>query len=476
VGGDPARQTAILVVLTTTALVFSMLQSLVVPALTTIQLELGTSATATTWIVTAFFLSSAVATPILGRLGDIFGRSRMLMLSFAALIAGTAIGALSSSIEVLIAGRVVQGIAGGMMPLAFGIVRDHLPPAKVAGGIGAIAAMLAVGAALGIVLSGPIVTQLGYRWLFWIPMMVVIPAAAVAWSVIPRSARSAREPVDIRGALLLSAWLVCLLFGVTQGGSWGWASAGTLGLLIAGAALLAVWIVVELRVPVPLIDIRLMSQPMLWRVNLAGFAIGFAMQAMFTFVPQFVQIPESRGFGLGVSASNAGLVVLPWSIGAIVTGMASGRLAARFGSKWPLVAGAALTVIPGVQLAIANHEIWMICAAMAVFGVGTGLAAAAMPTIIVMFAPEHQIGIAAGMNQNIRTIGGAVGTQVVAVIIASGIGADGQASESGYIASFLVLAAVCGLATVAAIAVPSRRRQSRTSGSLSTSWRTAPSQ
>lgn len=453
--GSSARTTVVLAVLTTAALVYSMLQSLVVPALTSIQRELGASETATTWIVTAFFLSSAVATPIIGRLGDMYGRSRMLLFSFVCLIVGTAIGALSSTMTVLIVARLVQGLSGGMIPLAFGIVRDVLPAQRVAGSIGAIAAMLAVGAASGIVLSGPIVTHLGYRWLFWIPLLVIVPSAVLAWRVIPRSPTQERERVDLVGATLLSGWLVCLLFGVTQGADWGWLSGGTLGLLVAAAALFVWWAIAELRTVSPLIDVRLMCEPTLLRINLVGFTTGIAMQALFTFVPRLVQIPEQDGFGLGVSPTNAGLIVLPWSAGAFITGTFAGRVAKRVGLKAPLVVGCLMSVIPGVHLAIASDQLWQICIALGMFGFGTGLVAAAMPTIIVMFAPDSQTGVAAGMNQNIRTIGGAIGTQSIAAIIASTM-TDGRPTEQGYIVSFLVIAAVCVVATIAAISVPSR--------------------
>jgi MFS family permease len=450
------RATLTLAVLTMTALVFSMLQSLVIPALTTIQRDLGASEAQTTWIVTALFLSSSVATPIVGRLGDIYGRSQMLLFSFGCLIVGTTVGALSNSIELLIAARFVQGFAGGLVPLAFGIVRDVLPARRVAGAIGAISAMLAVGAATGIVLSGPIVTHLGYRWLFWIPLFVIVPAALLSWRVIPASLRSAREPIDLVGAVLLSGWLVALLFGVTQGADWGWTSPGTLGLFAIAAVTFVVWIVVELHMPVPLIDIRLMRRPTLLRINIVGFTTGLAMQALFTFVPRLVQIPEEDGFGLGVSASNAGLIVLPWSLGAFVTGSLAGRVAHRFGLKAPLVAGCVLSVIPGFVLAVAHDRLLAVGIALGIFGVGTGLVAAAMPTIIVMFAPDHQIGVAAGMNQNIRTIGGAIGAQTIGAIIASSIGADGRATAAAYELSFIVVALVCVLATIAAITVPSR--------------------
>ena len=216
----PPRSLAIVVV-TIGAFVYSMLQSLVIPALTTIQRDLHTSATASTWVVSSLLLSTAIATPILGRLGDMFGRSRMLVVSLSSLAAGCVVSALASSIGLLIAGRVLQGLGGAAVALAFSIVRDVARPERVAGGIGFVAAMTAVGAATGIVLSGPIATGLGYRWLFWLPLIVIVPTAIAAAVVIPPSARLPSVRIDWLGALLLSGWLFCLLFGVSQGPQWG---------------------------------------------------------------------------------------------------------------------------------------------------------------------------------------------------------------------------------------------------------------
>lgn len=445
-------------VLTITALVFSMLQSLVVPALPTIQKDLGASATATTWLVTGFLLSSSIATPILGRLGDMFGRSSMLSASLALLAGSSVLAGSARSIELLVVARVLQGFAGAIVPLSFGIARDVLPPQKVAGAIGLISAMLAVGAAMGIVLSGPIAIHLGYQWLFWIPLIPLVPTVLASWRFVAKSERAARQPVDVRGAVMLTAWLTALLVALSQGAAWGWGSGRTLTLFAASAVGLVWWIWVEKRVRVPLIDIDLLAQPTLWRINVVGFATGFTMQATFTFVTRFVQIPESTGYGLGVSASNGGLVILPWSTGSFITGMISGRLAARWSSKSALVAGAVLSVLPCFLLATWNDAVWQIGAWMGLFGVGMGMLTAAMPAIIVAFAPDHQTGVAAGVNQNIRTIGGAVGTQLVAAIIASGAFAAGFPAERSYVLSFVVIGAVSVLGALAAAIVPGERR------------------
>ena len=450
----PAREIVTLVILAVIALGFSLQQSLVVPALTTIQRDLGASATATTWLVTGFLLASSVATPIIGRLGDMFGRSRVMLLSLVVLAVGTALAGLAHTIGLLVAARILQGLAGAIVPLSFGIVRDELPWRRVASGIGIISAMLAVGAALGIVLSGPIVTNLGVAWLFWLPMITLLPTIVAAWRLIPPSQTGTREPVDLPGGLLLTAWLVRLLVAVSQSTSWGWLSSRTLLLFAGSGVFFVVWVVVELRCPIPLIDVRLLRERTVASVNVVSFTVGFTMQSLFAFVTRFVQLPPSTGFGLGVQASRAGLVVLPWSCGAFVTGLFSGRFAARFGSKRALVVGSMIAVLPSLLLAFRHDSLVWICVAMGATGVGTGFVTAAMPAILVSYAPPAQTGVVAGMNQNIRTIGGAVGTQTIAAVIAS----SAVPKESLYVASFLAVGGVCVIGVIAALAVPAADR------------------
>jgi MFS family permease len=459
IGSDnarPTRELITLVVLTMIALGYSLQQSLIVPALTTIQRELGASEITTTWLVTGFLLASSVATPIIGRLGDMYGRKRVMLLSLVVLAFGTALAGVATSIGVLLAARILQGLAGAIVPLSFGIVRDEMPNSRVPGSIGIISAMLAVGAALGIVFSGPIVTGLGVKWLFWLPMVTLVPTIIATWRYIPPSDTGVREPVDMLGGLLLTAWLVCLLVAVSQASSWGWLGGRTIALFGASLASFVLWIAAELRCAIPLVDVRLLRERTVATVNVISFTAGFTMQSLFTFVTRFVQLPEATGFGLGVRGSRAGLIVLPWSVGAFLTGLVSGRLAARFGSRRALVIGSIVSLLPSLLLAYANNSLVWIGVAMGATGVGTGFITAAMPAILVNYVPAAQTGVAAGMNQNIRTIGGAVGTQVVAAIIAS----SAVPKESLYAAAFLTVGGVCVLGVFAAFAVPGTPQRS----------------
>ena len=226
---------------------FALLQSLVVPVLTTVQHELHTSQNTVTWVLTAYLLSASIMTPILGRVGDMTGKKRVFVATLAALAVGSLLAAVAPSIGVLIAARVIQGFAGGMLPVAFGIIRDEFPAEKVAGAVGAIAALTAVGAGLGIVLAGPIVDALDYHWLFWLPLILTIVAAISAILFVPESPVRTPGRISWLPALLLSGWLVALLVALSQAPSWGWGSGRVLGLLAAAVVLAAAWLTAELR-------------------------------------------------------------------------------------------------------------------------------------------------------------------------------------------------------------------------------------
>ena len=230
---------------------YSLLQSLVIPALPTIQHDVHTTQTAVTWVVTAYLLSASIFTPIMGRVGDMVGKERMLVVALVALAAGSVVAALAHSIGVLILGRAIQGIGGGCLPLSFGIIRDEFPPVRVATGVGVVAAMTAVGGGVGTIIAGPIITTLDYHWLFWIPFIMCVIAAVATHLFIPESPVRTPGGVSWLAAVLLSAWLVALLVAVSEAPSWGWGSSKVLGLLAIAVVMLVLWIMVELRARSP---------------------------------------------------------------------------------------------------------------------------------------------------------------------------------------------------------------------------------
>ncbi|TDC28602.1 MFS transporter [Micromonospora sp. 15K316] len=440
---------------------FAMLQSLITPVLPVIQHDLHTSQNTVTWVLTAYLLSASIFTPILGRVGDMIGKGRMLVVSLVALAVGCLLAAIAPSIGVLIIARVVQGIGGAVFPLSFGIIRDEFPAARVSSSVATISAIIAAGGGLGVVLAGPIVSVLGYRWLFWIPMVVVGLTALAAYRFVPESPVRSPGRINVWATLLLSGWLVALLLPVSKGAAWGWTSGRVLGLLALAVVLLVGWLVAEVRSANPLIDMRMMRLPGVWTTNLVALLYGGSMFAIYAFVPQFVQTPASAGYGFGASVTQAGLLMLPMLVGMFVAGLVAGRLEVRFSAKAQLATGAVFNVAASAMLALAHDTRLEIALAGALVGIGIGLAFASMANLIVANVAPSQTGVATGMNANIRTIGGAIGAAVVSSVITANPQASGLPREAGFTTGFLLLTAIALAAAVAALIVPSGRRAPR---------------
>jgi EmrB/QacA subfamily drug resistance transporter len=435
-----------LAVLCLAGIAFSLLQSLVAPALTDIQHELHTSQSGVAWILTAYLLSASVATPIVGRLGDMYGKERMLLVALGVLAAGTLIAALADSIGVLVAGRVVQGVGGGIFPLSFAIIRDEFPREKVSGGIGLMSSLLGIGGGAGVVLAGVIIEHLSYHWLFWIPLVAVLVAMLLTHLYVPESPIKAPARINWGAGLLMSAGLTAVLLAFSQAQHWGWASARMLGLLAFGLALCAAWVAVEVRARVPLIDMRMMRLRGVWTTNLVAALFGMGMYASFVLMPALVQEPRSTGYGFGASVTAAGLFLLPSTIAMVILGQLAGPLDRRWGSKPPLLAGSCFAIAAYAVLAAAHAHTWEIYLASGLLGIGIGLAFAAMANLIVQNVRPDQTGVATGMNTVTRTVGGAFGGQVAASILASSL-TGGHPTEHGYVVAFAVcgIALVCGL-------------------------------
>ena len=201
------RPGLVLAVLAIGGCAYAGLQSLVVPALPTLQKDLDTTPTGVAWIFTTYLLAASVATPIAGRLGDMFGKKRTLLVVLVFVGGGTALAAFATTLPVMILARVIQGLGGAIFPLAFGIIRDEFPRERVASGIGLISGLLGIGAGLGIVLAGPILEHLNYHWLFWIPLGLIAVTIVATIVFIPESPIRAQGSVNWTGAILLSLWL-----------------------------------------------------------------------------------------------------------------------------------------------------------------------------------------------------------------------------------------------------------------------------
>ncbi len=449
-----------LAVLSLGAVAYAVLSSAVIPALPTIQRSLHTTETGVTWLLTAYLLAASVATPILGRLGDIHGKERILLWTLVALAFGTLLAALAPSLGVLIVARAIQGAAGGIFPLAFGIVRDEFPREKVAGSIGLLSAILGVGGGVGIVLSGVIVEHLSWHWLFWLPLLATVVAAVCTWRFVPESPVRAAGRVNWRAAALMSVGISLSLLAVSETTIWGWGSPKTLGLLAAGLAVCVAWIAVELHSEVPLVDMTMMRIRGVWTTNTAAFLLGAGMYSAFILIPQIAQLPRSTGFGFGASVVVSGLYLLPTTVGMMLMGVLAGPLAARYGSRFALIVGTVFTTASFALLAVAHGHAYDLLLSSTLMGIGVGLAFAALGNLIVQAVPAEQTGVATGMNTVMRTLGGALGGQLAATFIAAHV-AHGLPTVTGFTESFVLATGFLLAGVVAATLVPTGASRGR---------------
>jgi EmrB/QacA subfamily drug resistance transporter len=456
---EPVRQhhNATFAVLALGGISYALLQSLVAPAIPNLQHALHTSENSVSWVLTAYLLSASVATPLLGRLGDMYGKERLLVLVLALLSVGTLISALATGLPLMLVGRVVQGAAGGVFPLAFGIIRDEFPRDRIAGGIGLMSALLGVGGGAGVVLAGPIVDNLSYHFLFWLPLIPIVLATVLTHLLVPESPIRVPGRINWTGATLMTVGLVLVLVAVSETATWHWLTAKTLGCIAAGLLVLVVWVRSESVAKEPLVDMRMMRIRGVWTTNAVALLLGFGMYASFILLPQYVETPSRVGYGFSASVTQAGLFMLPCTLAMLIVGAQTGRLEKRFGSKPPLLVGGILSFLCFALLAVARGQKWEVYVAAGLLGAGIGLAFASMANLIIENVGPGETGVATGMNTVTRTVGGAFGGAATASLLAGTIGASGYPTAHGYTGAFAFCAAALLVGVVVGLAIPQRR-------------------
>ena len=446
-----------LAILTLAGMAFALQQTMVFPALGTFGREFDVDATRATWVLTAFLVSAAVTTPLLGRLGDQYGKGRILVVCLSIFLVGCVGAAAAWDIWSLVAFRALSGAGGALFPLSFAIIRDELPPERVKVGIGLVSSVFGVGGGFGIVLSGVVVDNLSWRWLFILGSLPVAASILLVRRFVPDSPVRARCRVDVPGALLLSGALVALLVALTEGEHWGWTSAPLLGLGAGSALLFVAWGIVEARSSSPLVDMRTFAHRPVLLTNVSTMISGFALFSSFVLVPAFVTAPRATGYGFGASATEAGLYLLPSSIAILFAGPAAGLLGRRFGSKWPLVVGMLIVSAAALVLARAHEEPWQIVLASSLLGVGVGLAFASMGALIAENVQQTETGVATGMNTVVRMVGAVVGGQLAAALLtAQTIKGTSLPAESAFTTAFGLSAVAALLAAFVALSIARR--------------------
>ncbi|MFG3009308.1 MFS transporter [Streptomyces cinerochromogenes] len=422
-GRRRAPDSALVLALGLAAMVVSMMQTLVVPILGIIQNDLHATTANVSWVTTATLLSAAVFTPLLGRFGDQHGKKGTLVGVLLVMVAGSVLAATTTSLTWLIVGRVMQGAATAIFPLALSVLREEIAPAKLPGAMALVSGTLAFGSGLALVGAGLLTrgADPDYHRVFWLAVALAVVALAGVWFAVPASRAATGGRTDWLGAVTLGALLVLLLLPVSQGHEWGWTSGRTLGSFAGAVVMAAVWVVTENRVEEPMVDMKMFAHRPVLFTNLAGLLLGFAMFAQFIGVSYLVQVPEDvAGYGFGASVLGASVVyLLPTTLVSLVGAQFGGVLVRRLGARVTLAAGACFGVVGFTWLTVAHETSASVIGAGMVIGLAISFGYAAMPALIVASVPAHQSGIANGINSISRSVGSAIASAVITTLLAS---------------------------------------------------------
>ncbi|MBB4688635.1 MFS transporter [Amycolatopsis jiangsuensis] len=442
---------AIIVVLASCGLVASFMQTLVVPLIPAFPRLLDTTPTNASWVVTVTLLAAAVITPVSGRLGDLYGKRRVLLASLAVLVAGSVLSAVTSSLALMVAGRGLQGFAMGVIPLGISIMRDELPAERVSGAISLMSATLGVGSAIGLPLAAVVAENTDWHVLFWGSAALGLGCALLILRYVPESPVRQPAPFDYFGAFGLVVGLTCLLLPIVKGGEWGWGSVPTLGFAAAAVLVLAGWGWYQLRRRDPLVDLRVSARRPVLFTNLASILVGFAMYAMALSFPQLLQAPAASGYGLGLTMVEAGLCLAPNGLVMMLLSPVSARLTNRYGPRTTLITGTVVIAIGYVFAILLMDNVVELVVASVIIGAGVGIAYAAMPALIMSSVPVTETASANGLNALMRSVGTSTSSAVMATLLAQlsvTVGALTVPSLTGFRVAFTVaaVAALGGLA------------------------------
>ncbi|MES2258395.1 MAG: MFS transporter [Pseudomonadota bacterium] len=415
------------------------------------------------WVITAYLLVAAAATAICGRLGDLYGRSRVLLALLVLATAGSLVSAMSSTLEGVIWGRAVQGVAAAVLPLCYGLIRERMPRLKVAYCIGIIAGTASVAAGAGFMLAGLMIDFFSWHWIFYISTAVAAASVLlVALCLPPSPRRAAQARLDIIGGLLFAPAIAGLLLAVTKSHTWGWADGRSLSLLGGSALLLLFWGWYELRHPHPLIDVRLFAHRQIALTNVGHALLGLGAMQLAQVLFVLLQQPAWTGVGLGVGATVAAVVKLPSAVVAAVAAPWGGALAGRSGARRAMLAGTGILTMGWAELALYHGTVWLVALGTVVTGFGIAVAFSAIINLIVEVAPPARTSELTGLTQVVRVVSMAVGAQLIAVALASetianpALGAGRYPAASAFQLAFYLITGLSALAFVSALLLPAR--------------------
>jgi MFS family permease len=409
----------LITVLALAGITVSLQQTFVIPLLPQLPHLLRASAADTSWAITVTLLAGAVSIPTVGRLADMFGKRRMLLICLGMLVAGSIVAALSPSLVWLVVGRAMQGMGAAVVSLGISLMRDQLPAGRLVAATAVMSTSLGVGGSLGAPLSALLAQYAHWRVLFWAAAGLGILAAALILLVVPESPQRSGGRFDLPGAVLLAAALVSLLLAITKVGTWGWSDPLTIGMLVVAAVLLVAFALRELHTPQPLIDLRVSRRRQVLLTNIASVAFGYAMLTSSLVFTQLLQLPAVTGYGFGESLVLAGLLQAPGGLCMVAMSPVSARITVARGPRTTLMVGALVVACGYVFAAVFHSQLWQLLLSACVVGFGIGLAYGAMPALIMAVVPVTQTAAANSLNNLARSLGTSIASAVAGLLLAT---------------------------------------------------------
>lgn len=424
---------------------FAVQQTSVVPAIHDVQQALGASQEWASWLVTVYLMVATVATPAMGRLADLYGRRRMLLIGLAVFAAASVGAAAAPDLATLIVFRAVQGIGGAVYPLALALARDAVPERQAGRLISLLTAAFGIGTAFGFVGGGWLAQDVSWRAIFLVGAVLVALALLLTRWAVPDLGDRAGGGYDIAGTVLLAAAALSLLAGLTLVVSLGWLSPITLALLAVALASAAWWLRHEQHTDDPLIDIHVLRQRSVAVTNIATVGLGWAMFGSYLLIPQFARTTSSSGYGLGADTVKVGLLLLPLAVGQTLAAPLAGSLT-RVPARRRFAGGLALVAVANLVLALTRHGVIEICLAALLLGAGAGISLQASSATATEDVDQDVAAVSAAVNSTVRRLAGGIGGQVATILLASLLaGSTAQPSFSAYVAAYLIATGMCAL-------------------------------
>src|SRR5262245_52480069 len=443
-------------VLTLGALDIGLEGSIIVPALPAFADHYDASLIAVGWLATGFLLASVVAVPLFGRLGDMHGKRRFLLAALGAFAGGSLLCAIGDTIELAIVGRAIQGFGAAAGPLTLALARDTVAPGQLPHVIGAVIGASSVGGGIGFLLSGILVDGFSPTAIFWFLSVFGLALIVAIATFVRESPVRTNVPLDPAGILFLGAGLVTLLLAISKGQAWGWSSGAIVGLFVAAGLLLVLFAVAEGRVRQPHVDLKLVTRRPFLNANLTSFAFGFAFFTGVYVIPQIAAAPETSPYGLGLTTTQTGLLLVPACVAALVASAAAGRSIERVGPRALVAAGAVCGIAGNLALAVWNDTGAALAIGGSVVGLGWGFILPGVYTVVLRHASEDKSTVATAVVATFRTPAGAVGVTVsFAIVTAAGLSGQFR-DESGFRNALLVAALGAAGTLVAGLTLPGR--------------------